>query len=63
MINSNKALNNVIAQTTRNCFRTCGFVKAIDKEEDEPLATLEVNSQWQKLSTVLVEEFVAIDND
>jgi len=43
-------------------------VKAIDREEDEALATLEVDSQWHRLSTVPVEqlstfeEFFAIDH-
>ncbi|KAL4149360.1 hypothetical protein QTP88_003322 [Uroleucon formosanum] len=66
---SHKAWNNVTGQTIRNCFRTCGFVKAIDREEDEALATLEVDSQWHRLSTVSVEqlstfeEFVAINDD
>ncbi|KAL4154548.1 hypothetical protein QTP88_000405 [Uroleucon formosanum] len=66
---SHKAWNNVTGQTIHNCFGTCGFVKAIDREEDKALATLEVDSQWHKLSTVPVEqlstfaEFVAIDND
>ncbi|KAL4082575.1 hypothetical protein QTP88_027605 [Uroleucon formosanum] len=66
---SHKAWNNVTGQTIRNCIRTCGFVKAIDREEDKALATLEVDSQWHRLSTVPVEqlstfaEFVAIDDD
>ncbi|XP_008180511.1 tigger transposable element-derived protein 6-like [Acyrthosiphon pisum] len=66
---SHKAWNNVTGQTIRKCFRTCGFVKVIDREEDEALATLEVDSQWHRLSTVPVEqlstfeEFVAIDDD
>ncbi|XP_050522274.1 tigger transposable element-derived protein 4-like [Daktulosphaira vitifoliae] len=60
-----KAWNNVTVQTIRNCFRTCGF----GKTEDEIAATLAVDNQWYRLSTVLVEqlstfeEFVAIDDD
>lgn len=42
---SHKAWNNVTVQTIRNYFGTCGFVKTIDKEEDEILATLEVDDQ------------------
>lgn len=41
---NHKTWNNVTAQTIRNYFRTCEFVKAIDKEKDEVFATLEVNS-------------------
>lgn len=54
MIN-HKAWNNITVQTIRNCFRTYGFVKAIDKEEDESPVTLEDVSQWHRLSTVPVE--------
>lgn len=53
---SHKTWNNVTPQTIRNCFRSYGFVKAIDKEEAEVLATLEVDSQWHRLSTVPVEQ-------
>lgn len=57
------------AQKIRNCFRTCGFMKPIDKEEDGVPATIEVDSQWYRLSTVPVEhlsmfeDFVAINDD
>jgi len=45
----------VTAQMIRNYFRTREFVKAIDKEVDEFLAILEVDSQWHILSTVPVK--------
>lgn len=34
---SHKAWNNVTGQIIRNCFRTCGFVKAITEKITKPL--------------------------
>ncbi|KAL4122129.1 hypothetical protein QTP88_014515 [Uroleucon formosanum] len=56
---NHKTWNNVTAQTIRNYFRMCEFVKAIDKEKDEVFATLEVNNK--QLSTF--EDLIAIGNE
>lgn len=37
---SYKVWNYVIEQTTHKCFRTCGFVKVINKQEDESPVTV-----------------------
>lgn len=65
---SYKGWNNVTARTIHKCFRTCGFVKVIDKQEDESPVTVEVDNQWHRLLTVPVKqlstfkEFLAIDD-
>lgn len=51
-----------------NFFRTCGFGKAIDKQVDDSFATIEIDSQWHRLSTIpddqlpTFEEFVSNDD-